>query len=113
MQQGDSAVRLHFLGSLAGLGAGTKSPKKSLLGSAPLDIAPERASSRQQGCREALGRAGCPIRRILDLTQTKAVSGAGWPSPGTAALTLERPHPLLLAPEPGMPRATRDGIPCH
>lgn len=92
IQQHDSAVRLHFLGSLAGLSACTKIPKKSLLDLNSLDIFPKRESNMQQHCREAVSRASCPIRMLSDhctaetpdACKTKPARDTGRLSGGTA-----------------------------
>lgn len=108
IQQHDSAVRLHFLSSLAGLSACTKIPKKSLLDFNSLDIFPKRESNMQQHCREALGRASCPIRILSDHCTAETPDTArdtGWLSSGTANCSWvskqsRRTHPRATSSPP-------------
>lgn len=102
MQQGDSAMRLHFLGSLAGLGAHTEIPKKSLLDCTPLDFVPKRDSR----VAERPWQGWLPPQEDFGSGTNRIVSDAG-----TAALTLGHPHALLLAAEAGMPEPHGHGIP--
>lgn len=98
MQQGDSAVRLHFLGSLAGLGAHTKIPKKSLLDCTPLDLFLKGTAGLQRGP----GQSWLPPQEDFGSGTNRSCQWC-WDSstdPGASSS-------LLLAAEAGMPRATQ------